>query len=147
MGKKLKRSIVGLLFFSAGGIALLLSRASKEPVPAGRFEVQFIPSASEDAYREIDIKDEEEIRANTGKKVKASFVLKDVRNSRSKKAIFLIPGGSKIKIVLFTDPSKNTQKFKELKSGEGKEIRVKGKLISHQKYGIEIIVEEFEFFK
>jgi len=147
MGKKLRRSIIGLLFFSAGGIVFILSKTSKEPTPAGRFEVNFVSSASEEVYKEIDIRDEKGIKANTGRKVKASFLLKYVKNSRSKKAIFLIPDGSKIKVVLFTDPSRNAQKFKELKGGEGKEIMVKGKLLSHPKYGIEIIVDDIEFLE
>jgi hypothetical protein len=76
--------------------------------------------------------------------VKASFVLESIKNSRSKKAIFLNPKGSRIKIVQFTHPSKNAQEFEKLKNYEGEEIVVKGTLISHPQYGIEIIVERIE---
>jgi len=144
MGKKLKRSIIAIVLFSAAGAGFLLSRTAKEPVPAGRFEVRFVSNPSAEVYKEIDIKDESQINKNTGKKVKAHFVLKSVKNSRSKKAIFLNPEGSRIKIVLFTDPSKNAEEFAKLKNYEGKEMVVKGKLIFHPKYGTEIIVEKIE---
>jgi len=144
MGKKLKSTIIALLFFSAGGIGFFLSRTNREPVPAGRFEVHFVSSPSPEIYKEIDIKDETQINQNIGEKVKASFVLESIKNSRSKKAIFLNPKGSRIKIVQFTHPSKNAQEFEKLKNYEGEEIVVKGKLISHPQYGIEIIVERIE---
>ncbi len=144
MGKKLKKGLMVLLVFSAGGISFLFFK-SKEPVPAGRFEVDFVQRSFEDVYKEIDIKDEREVSTNLQKRVKAYFLLKYVKNSRSKKAIFLIPKDSKIKLVLFTDPSENREKFKKIRDNVGKKVMVKGKLISHPKYGIEIIVEEFEF--
>lgn len=145
MGKKLRREMIVLLLLSAGGTVFFLNRTNREPIPAGRFEVNFVSHGSEEIYKEIDIKNENEIKANIGRKVKASFVLRGVKNSRSKKAIFLSPQDSKIKMVFFTEPSRNREEFKKLKDNGGKEIMVRGKLISHPKYGIEIIVEEFEF--
>lgn len=145
MGKKLKIGISGFLVTLSAIFIFLMRKTSNEPVPAGRFEVQLVNSGkTAEEFTEIDITKDEEVNKNIGKKVKTEIIVEEVRNSRSKKAIFISPRSSRVKIVVFTSPTENREHFRRLKGFEKERVVVTGKLISHPRYGVEIIAKGIE---
>lgn len=141
MGKKLKYSLIPFVGVIIVG-AFLFHRGPH--VAARKFEVRLKRSEAV-IYNSLNLMSEEDIRRNIGKLVETVGVIKRVQQSRSKRAIFIYPESLlKIKVVIFTSQKENSYIYLRMKELKGKRALIRGRLVDHEKYGLEIVVENPE---
>lgn len=139
MGKKLTYLFIPITVIVI--VMLLFHRHS--PRVERRFKVRLKLPQKTVRYHSLNLMQEEDIYRNLGRLVKTVTVLKKVKQSYTKKAVFIYPESSvRVKVVVFTSPLENLSVYSRIKKLEGKKAIIRGRLISHEKYGLEILVED-----